>query len=270
MKIETRNGKKIVFINPPELIKGVVIETLIGKGFEVYILNDHNLISSIAKAYSSTLFFIYLDVGMPLNEWEMFIEELVVNQPYINIGVLSFNRNFNKELVDKLLYQLNINCGYIQLDHDLDEVTRILLTVLKANEANGRNRILKYSLPENGRNTVNYSLNGKIYKDKIVEISSIGFSSVSNNSIALKKNQILRDTQLFINGVVIHTDLIAVGNVYSDRIEKQIFVYLNSSFRFQQTREKVQKLLYKGLQAQFDREFGLIKQTVSNREPIYN
>jgi len=264
-----KNRKKVVFVNPPELIRGVVMETLTGKDFEVYQMLDYHKIDSVVEKYPDTIFFLNLDASMPLYEWETYIKDIRKKFPFLNLGVLSFNRNLNQDIVDRFLFNLDINCGFIQMKHSVHEVLQILLKVLYANEAKKEKTFIRYNLPDHCRNSITLHLEGKQFHGKVRDISPMGFSCFFNTSLSVKKYELLRNIQFIINGMVINCNAILIGIMNVGEQDVYLFVFYMNQDNGSEYKQKIQKFIYNALQVEFDKEFGL-HQHASRMNQLYH
>ena len=257
MNNKIKNRKKVVFVNPPELIRGVVMETLTGNDFEVYQMMDYHKIDSVVEKYPDTIFFLNLDTGMSLYEWEPYIKDMRKNFPSLNLGVLSFNRNLNQDIVDRFLFNLDINCGFIQMKQGVHEVIQILLKVLYANEAKREKTFIRYHLPDHCRNSLTLHLQGKRFYGKVREISPLGFSCYFTASPPIRNNELLRNIQYIINGMVINCNAILIGVMNVNGRKVYIFVFHQNQSSGIEYKQKIQKFIYNALQLKFDKEFEL-------------
>ena len=149
-------SKKVIFVYPSELIQSSVIETLAERNFEVYILSDHQKIRKIYEKHPSSFFFINIDFGMSIVDWEFYIMTLCHKCRGINLGIISFSRRRDSTIEESSLGYQSINCGFIEIKQNTAEAARQILRVLTANDVKGMGRIIHYSDTESGRNKVNF------------------------------------------------------------------------------------------------------------------
>ena len=107
-------GKKIIFVHPPDLVRGPLMDLLAEREYEVYTLMEHTKISHIYRAYPDSIFFLNIDTALNEAEWQLYIKELNQSCTGISLGIFSF-RISEKEQVQHYLLDLGISCGFIQL-----------------------------------------------------------------------------------------------------------------------------------------------------------
>ncbi|MBF9017937.1 MULTISPECIES: hypothetical protein [unclassified Oceanispirochaeta] len=248
-------GKKIVFVNPPDLVKGPIMEILTDEELEVYVLMDHQKIPAIVAKYPDTIFFINVDAVQVENEWQIFIENLNSVNPGIQIGIMSFKIT-DPEQVQYYLLDLGVSCGFIQLKQGTKAASDMMMKVLKANEVKGRRKYIRYQCNLEDRAAVNFSLFDTQVNGEILDISSVGMSCTLGAHQGLVQNQLIRNTQMRLRGVIVNTDVILIGSrVVSG--EQSVYVFLFKADAQAKVKEKVRFFIFNAFQKSFNKEFSL-------------
>jgi len=249
-------GKKIIFVNPHDIVKNELINTLTEKEFEVYILLEYTKIPEIHAKYPDSIFFLNIDTVQTESEWQHFIKNLSTNCPGIQFGILSFKIS-DREQIQYYLLDLGVNCGFIQLKQGAAAATEMMLKVLMVNEVKGRRKYIRYQCQEDDRCTINLSVDDASLDGDVQDISSIGMSCTINNFHGdLVKNQLFRNTQLRLRGVLVNTDVILMGS-RAVAGNQTIFVFLFHSQVLDKMKTKIRSFICSSLQRNFSREFAL-------------
>jgi hypothetical protein len=248
-------GKKVVFVNPPDLVKGPIMAILSDEELEVYTLLDHEKISEIVIKYPDTIFFINVDAVQSEKEWQFFIGELNSDHPGIQIGIMSFKIN-DPEQVQHYLLDLAAGCGFIQLKQGTKAATDMMMKVLKVNEVKGRRKYIRYQCKMDDSATVNFSLTETQIDGDILDISSVGMSCHLSAHQGLVKNQLVRDVQMRLRGAIVNTDIILIGTRVVPG-EQSIYVFLFKADAPDKMKERIRNFIFSAFQKSFNKEFSL-------------
>jgi hypothetical protein len=243
-------GKKIVFVHPPDLVSKHLMGILTEMEYEVYSSLDHSKIKRMNSVYPGTLFFINIDTAMNGKEWETFITDLRSSQADIQLGVLSFKIT-EPDKIQYYLMDLGVNCGFIQLKQGVAAASEMMLKILHANEVKGRRKYLRYEcLPEEA--SLNFKVDDKQFNGSIQDISSVGISFSLAGLSGLVKNQLLKDIQLRLKGLLVNTN----GVIFGQRVVegRTLYVLLFKSPEMQRVRTRVHSYISSSMQRTFDRE----------------
>jgi hypothetical protein len=243
-------GKKIVFVHPPELVSKHLIDFLTDKEYEVYILQDHTKIKWINSSYPGTIFFLNIDTALNEYEWEEFIQNLRRENQDLQLGILSFKITDNAR-IQHYVMDLGVNCGFIQMKQGVKAARDLMLKTLQRNEAKGRRKYVRYEC--RGQATLNLKSGDDQINGGILDISSVGMAFTLNKYTKLVKNQLIRDIQLQLKGVLVSTHGVLVGQRIVEG--KPLFVVLFKSPDLQKVREKIRSYIHSSLQREFDEEF---------------
>lgn len=244
-------GKRIVFVHPPDLVSKHLLTYLIDREFEVYTILDHSKIAWVQSSYPETLFFLNIDAAMKEFEWEDFITRLQVDKPGIQLGLFSFKIT-EPAKIQHYIMELGVNCGFIQLKQGVSAAADMMLKVLQANEVKGRRKYIRYQC--NGENaTMNFKLNEVLTNGLVQDISSVGMSFFLDGDTELLKNQMIKNIQLRLKGVLVNTDGVVIGQRPDNG--QALYVLLFNGSDQQKTKGRVHSYIYSSLQKDFDREF---------------
>jgi hypothetical protein len=244
-------GKRIVFVNPPDLVSKHMLEFLTGREYEVYTLLDHTKIKWIASSYPGTLFFLNIDAVMNEYEWEDFIADVQFNNPGIRLGIFSFKIT-EPQRVQHYLMELGISCGFIMLKQGVQAASEMMLKILYANEAKGRRKYIRYQCSEDEA-SMNFKLGEIQIKGTIQDISSVGMSFFLDSDQELVKNQVIKDIQLRLKGVLVNANGVILGQRVVDG--QTLYVALFNSSDQKKTKERIHSYIQNSLQKDFEKEF---------------
>ena len=71
--IDGNTGKKVFFIYPHSVIQEELINIIVDREYEVYMVHNHNKLYNINNTYRNSIVFINIDEGLPEAEWEKLI-----------------------------------------------------------------------------------------------------------------------------------------------------------------------------------------------------
>lgn len=248
-------GKKIIFVHPPDLVRGPLMDLLTEREYEVYTLMEHAKISRIYKAYPDTVFFLNIDTALKEKEWQVYIKELNSSCPGILLGILSF-RITEPDQVQYYILELGISCGFIQLKQGAKVAGDMMLKVLAANEVKGRRKYLRYQCNHEDNTIVRVSEEGKEISGKIQDISSVGMSCVFDTPVSLVKNQLVRNMQLRLKGVIVSCDAILMGTRASTG-QNNLYVFLFKMDPLDKMKSRIRSYIYNSLQRRLNHDFDL-------------
>ena len=215
-------GKKVFILYPHSVIKDELLDFLIMSGFESYVLHDHKRALKLLAAFPDSIMFINIDEGMSEKEWETYIRGIQENPATENshLGILSYNTD--QRLMQKYLMDIGVSCGYIQLKLGTKESTRIMLSVLEANEARGKRKFVRAFCENETSATVNIKSSSGFYYGKILDISAVGIAAQFEKFDPLPTNSIIREMQLKLRGGLVLTNAILIGR----RGKEKVWIFL--------------------------------------------
>ncbi len=248
-------GKKIIFVHPPNLVNGPIMDILTSQELEVYVLKNHARIPEISDKYPDSIFFLNVDAAMTEQEWLQYIKSLNSRCPGIQLGILSFKIT-DPEQVQYYLLDLGVTCGFIQLKQGARAASDMMMKVLTANEVKGRRKYLRYKCQSEDGASVNFSLNEDLITGEVLDISSVGLSCRLSAQKGLVKNQLIRNMQLRLRGVIVSSDAILMGTRIIEG-EQTVYVFIFKADAQSKIKERVRSYIFSAFQKLFLAEFSL-------------
>ncbi len=195
-------GKKVIFLYPQSVIKERLVTDIMRSEYEVYLIHDHEKNLKFIQKYNNSILFINLDGGQSEPEWEKYIRGIMSNESTkdVRVGILSYNED--KELTQKYLMDIGVQCGFIRLKLGVKESADIILKTLEANEAKGQRKYVRVSCSEHNIATFNTKIDEDVYLGDISNISSVGMAITFRDPVALAVKTILSDVQLRLRGII--------------------------------------------------------------------
>lgn len=243
----TDAGKKVFFLYPHSVIQKELVDTIIDREYEVYMVYDHKQLYNINRIYRDSIVFINIDEGIPEEEWEKIIRSYSEDTPENNLdfGILTYNED--QDLAQKYLMDIMVSCGFIRLRLGLKESIEIILKTLEANEAKGRRKYVR-ARPQPEDASFNYrDLTGDMNTGQIMDISSVGMAVTFDSGLKPEKNSLLRDIQIKIKGALIKVNGVVIGSRNVER-SSTIYVLLFDSSATKELKQKLKYHIHKLLQ----------------------
>jgi hypothetical protein len=242
-------GKKVFFLYPPSVVRDEVVARLLEQEFEIYMLRDHVGMRRLLALYPDSLVFINLDEGQNEGEWETWIREILADPVTGKVGIGIISYNTDEKLQRKYLMDVGIRCGFIRLKLGVEESARILLEMLKANEAKGRRKYVRANCAEDSMSTVNLHSNTGLISGSIRDISVVGFSCSFDQDPQFPKNAKLTDIQLKLRGLLVRAE----GIVYGTREDGgTVYVVLFTKKMDGVSRSKIRRYIQTTLQSEIE------------------
>ncbi len=248
-------GKKIIFVHPPDLVRGPLMDLLSELEYEAYVLRSHSKIPDIYKAYPDTVFFLNIDTALNDTEWQIYIKHLNRSCPGILLGIFSF-RISQKDLVQHYLLGLGVSCGFIQMKQGVKAAGEMILKVLNANEVKGRRKYLRYQCYPKDHSIVHFFNEGTDVTGRIQDITSVGMSCRMASSVSLVKNQLVKNMQLRLKGVIVRCDAVLMGKKAING-QDALYVFLFRMESQDKMKSRIRSYIYGALQRQLNHDFGL-------------
>ena len=220
------SGKKVFLLYPHSVIRDDMLDLLIMAGFETYTLVDEKKAQKILAKFPDSIMFINIDEGLKEQDWENYIREIMSSPMTKNnrLGIMSYNQD--QDLMKKYLMEIGLHCGYIQLKLGLQESTRIILSALVANEAQGRRCSIRAACEDDINASINYRVDADVYRGKILDISASGLAAKFDKPPRMEANSVVLDAQLKLRGGLIMTNLVFMGSRRDDK-RVQILLFNN-------------------------------------------
>ncbi|AHC15720.1 hypothetical protein L21SP2_2367 [Salinispira pacifica] len=240
-------AKKVFFLYPHSVVQGQMIDLLIQSEFEVAVLKDHQRALRLLSKFPSSILFVNIEEHLSQDDWEVFIRNIVQGNSVHDsrVGVMVYNPN--KELAQKYLIDIGVQCGFIQLKLGLTESAKIVLKALTANEAKGDRKFVRVSC-QPGKATLNIRSHQDNFRGEIMDISSAGFACVLDGNPETGTE--FDDMQLSLRGAIIH----ASGKLMGKRSEEgqEVISVIMFSEIDREVKGKIYQFIRKTLQAEID------------------
>lgn len=222
--MDNLTGRKVFFLYPHSVIKEEMLDELVAEEYETYILKDHQRALRLLKAYPGSIIFINIDEAMKEPEWEQYILNIINSGEYEDIRVGIFSYNEDQELAQKYLLDYSLPAGFIRLKLGYGETKKIILNVLKANEAKGRRKFVRAECAKDPQAMINVTSEGRAIQGKLLDISSAGSACAFKEESLFPKNSYLKSIQLQLRGARIMVNGIVMGTRSDDpRIHVLLF-----------------------------------------------
>lgn len=246
-------GRKVFFLYPHSVIEEELIDTIISNQYEAYFLRDHRKTIPLLKKYPDSLLFINLDDGQKEGEWEAFVRRIMDDPSIQGVGVGILSYNADEALRKKYLMDLGVGLGFIKLNLDVRESTRILLNTLEACEARGRRRYVRAQCGGKDAASFSVEVTGKKYSGDVLDISVVGMAALFDEDADIRMNTILKDIQLRLKGVPVRVS----GPVIGKRTQQNgqpVYVLLFDKSNTPETRRKLMRFIHRSLQETIQKE----------------
>jgi hypothetical protein len=243
-------GRKIFFLNPLPQVQNLVINELVQREYEAYVVKDRAVLRKVLRRFPGSLVFIDIDQISGEKEWEGWVREVMkaTDLKDIRIGVLTANRS--DILQNKYAYMLHLPCGYTMIHQDLHITVTQMLGILDTNEAKGRRKYLRATAEGEGQTVVNFPLAGRFVSGSIRDISSAGFSCAFSEDPEFTKNSAFSNVQIKLRHTILNVETVIFGS----RVEEIVktYVALFTDRISPDTRVKIRKYIQGNLQAKMD------------------
>lgn len=193
-----------------------MLNELVAEEYEAYILKDHQRALRIIKTFPGSILFINIDDQMKEAEWEQYILGIINSDEYEDIRIGIFSYNEDQELAKKYLIDYALPAGFIRLKIGYQETKKIILNVLKANEAKGRRKFVRAECGKDPQAMINVNSGGSAVQGKLLDISSAGSACAFKEENLFPKNSYLKSVQLQLRGARIMVNAIVMGTRSDD------------------------------------------------------
>jgi len=177
---------------------------LINLEFEIYLIKGPDQVRKVMRIWPESVFFFNIDDCQSKDEWDRMIEDLrsrYKDQKCL-FGIVSYENN--EETVRHYLMDMDLPCGFIRLNQKLKESASILAKTLEANEVRGRRRFVRYVIPNQRFQRINFDWNGDIIHGELQDISSAAMVIKMEKELSgLNKGSPLDDIQLNLGGKIV-------------------------------------------------------------------
>ncbi|MDR3172856.1 MAG: pilus assembly protein PilZ [Treponema sp.] len=250
----TLTGRKIFFLNPLPPIQNAVVDELIQREFEAYVVRDRTALRRTLKSLPGSMIFVDIDQVITEKEWENWIREVMKagDLEDIRVGILTSNRS--DLLQNKYANMLKLSGGYTMIHRDLKITVAQILNILNANNAKGRRKYLRAATEKEGQTMVNFPSGGRFLSGIIGDISSAGFSCFFNEDPGFVQNSAFSNVQIKLKHTIINVEVTILG--FRPDEKNKIYVALFTDRISPDTQIKIRKYIQMNLQARMDALIG--------------
>jgi hypothetical protein len=247
-------GRKIFFLNPSLPIQHKVVDELIQREYEVYVVNNRTILRRTLNDFPGSMIFIDIDQEVSEKDWESWIREVMTAEDLedIRIGILTSNRS--DLLQNKYANMLKLPGGYIMLHHDLNITITQVVNILDANEAKGRRKYLRAAADTDGQAVVNFPVEGRFLSGAVGGISIVGFSCFFNNDPDFSRNAAFPNVQIKLRHTILNVEVVILG--FRSDGKNKIYAALFTGRISSDAQVKIRRYIQMSLQARMDSVLG--------------
>ncbi|MBB6482580.1 hypothetical protein [Spirochaeta isovalerica] len=246
--------KTIFFIDPHNVVRNKLYDSLIDEEHEVYFLNDYTLFPAICRSFSSPLIIINPDRGRSFSFWKTKLKELSNDGSlsHVKIAIATYNRSL---LEDPLFISLPDRYSVLLLRNEKTDGTAEIIQLIR-NHTKERNRKYLRADCRNEETSFNVKIDGIFEYGTISEISSVGMSVQFQTSIDLLKNSFLPDIQIKLKGSLLLLSAVVAG-FRTDPNGKKIYVLLFDGRTPENSRSKIRHFVSKVIHGDVEKELAV-------------
>lgn len=192
--------KKIFFLSPHAVVREIIVD-LIAEGYEVYVIDDRNILLKLLELFPDSIVFINFDIDME-HKWDVYLRKILNTHTIKNIrvGIFTFYKFKKEKFANYYIGEVGIQCGFIELHIEKNKCKELLLLILELNEAKGRRKYIRAIY--DGKANFNLKYKNKLYTGAIKDISVAGMACfISLAEELLLQGQQLDDIQLILRGI---------------------------------------------------------------------
>ncbi|MDR1443976.1 MAG: pilus assembly protein PilZ [Treponema sp.] len=243
-------GRKVFFLNPLPPIQNIVVDELIQREYEAYIVNDRAALKRVLKDSPGSIIFVDIDQVIGEKEWESWIREITTSGELqdTRIGILTANRN--DALQNKYTNVLHLPCGYTMIHRDLNITTAQVVNILNANDAKGRRKYLRTSMGKEALAVVNFPIGGRFIGGSIKDISTAGFSCAFVEDPGFSKNSAFSNVQIKLKHIILNVEAVIFGSRTEGN--NKVYVALFTDRLSPDSKVKIRKYIQSNLQEKVD------------------
>jgi len=241
-------SKKVLFLYPHSVIQDQLMHLLVQSEFEVGLLSDYQKAPTVLHRFPSSIIFINIESTLTLDEWESYIRAIMEGREKhdARIGILTYNPS--KELAEKYLMEIGVQCGFIGLKLGIAESAKIIIKTLEANEARGDRRFVRVKCSP-AKTSINVSLGNNLMQGELLDISSSGLSCVFPRKFETGIS--LPDVQLKLWGSLVKVHGKVIGRRKIDE-ENEVHVIMFDDNLDRESKGKIYTFIQKSIQFEID------------------
>ena len=245
-------GKKVFFLNPPEVIKEV-LPVLIESEYEIYTTTDQTRLGRYLCKNPDCLVFVNIDEGEDERVWRSWIRSVKDNaaSAVTRFGVITMMADDAKK--QTYIMDLGIECGFIVVKIGAARTIEILLKMLQANEAKGRRKYVRTICPDDAADFTCKTSAGLI-RGALRDLSSAGMATGFVDNFAPGTGTRLKDLQLNLKGARVIVSGVVIGGRDDDLKGPTRVIMFEPASLSDDKRSKLRSFVRRLLQLRMDQE----------------
>lgn len=194
-------GRRVLFIDPPSVIREQMISFLVTAQYEAAIIKDPRTVMQVIHRVPGSICYFNIDSHVGRSELEQIVSRTIASREKtgVDVGVLSYNDE--PEIARHYLMDLGASAGYITLHIGFQKSARIVVRALEAAEARGERKFVRVRVPP-GKGTINLSADSGSTVGEILDISVAGLAC--RIDLTYMRGTVLQNIQLRLWGAVTH------------------------------------------------------------------
>jgi hypothetical protein len=253
------NSKKIFFVNPHPVIRRGIIDKLIDRDYEIYIIEDYKDITHICRSYANPYIFLNIDEGLNEQGWLTLTQEVLSQKElsHAKLGILTHNDN--RVLAKQYLMELMVPCGFIVLSQDTSKGQEQILTVFDANEINVDRRNVRAQC-HSEHISFNLFFKGKFRYGQIREISSTGMTIRFDRDRYLLQGTLFDKVQIKLKGILTMVSAVVVGHC-EDEEGHRLYLFLFKELSVE-SRLRIRQFVHWKIQSELQKQLTKVRHTI--------
>lgn len=236
---EIVTGRKTFFITPDtSLLPESYLEDFFAYGYECYFINNDKRVSITKKVevllslFEDAIFFFNIDYNIQGLDWPVFIRNVIRgHDKKCAFGVLYAKRQSKDEKIRNeytYLYEMELNCGCIQLEYQKKQNFDLIQKVLFANQAQGRRKNIRAICTQ--ACTFSFGFNGSPINGVLQDISLSHFSFISPyQNLNMQLYEKINDIHFNIRGFLFRSDAVLLMKRSVNGQELMVLTFVSST-----------------------------------------
>lgn len=202
-------GRKIFFINPNLSFETNIIERLRLMEYEVYVIDDYRKAKPLLRKNPDSICFCIIENQLTLKGWHNFIKSFENEEVFASLDMGLLIHSIEEDKKTDFLKGLQYDAGLIKLHQDDETLFHEIVKAVDAKNAKGMRKYVRASCINESQADLLWLKDNKMFKLKIIDISSAGIAAKLSNSQAnaVFVNQIIEGVTLNLKDVQASVDI---------------------------------------------------------------
>ena len=177
-------GRKVFFIMPGISLESQLLDRLRLLEYEVYVIDDYRKAKPILRKNPDSICYVCINDKLTLMGWHKFMksfEDEGVFSP-LDMGVIS--HHLSEEKREEFLNELQYDAGFIVQDKTSEYLLHEIIKNLDNLQAKGIRKYVRASCVAEPQADLLWIKDNRMFKLKIIDISSVGIAAKLSNSQA--------------------------------------------------------------------------------------